>query len=1183
KVEVNTTLNGQTASSTIDKLGSTEVNYGSEFNLEIVVNNGYILQNVYVDGMAQDDLVDKLAGTYTLTIPSVTKDTNIEVVTIKDTYTVSVGSGVVIADGVNTVSYKGEKTIYVAVTNSTDLVTLTVDNVTLNANDVMFNSDESRYEYTITNITKDIAVVAETKASHNLYTFVVGEAGGITVAPKNGRNTVATGEDKVYKLTLSEDYHIYSIKVSDGQNATNVELNSLIATEDGYLLNIENITSNLDIVVTIATGSYKITIESGANGKTLPENEVGVSYPGESKIIVFYPDEYYTIDYVEIDGDQDNRLSISDLSIDAYGNYYYEFENIFANHTLKVEFKLVEYTITINTRGSGICGTMTSTSTTITYGQTLDYDLVINEGYVLVKLLKDGVAQDGYNDLAHGNYEYTLSNVTSDVVFDLYFADSTYDINISVNNGTMGSVNTGNTTTVGYGNDFTFEFTANDGYILKDVLLDSESVIDMVEDNKYTLSNITESYNLEVIFEVKRTITINLNDSSAGYINVGTGEYDVVDGSTQNIGIFVNYGYMIESIVVDGENVDDIDSMLNTEDGGYYYTIASVTKDYVIDVTLVKTTYSVMVTKTSGGNVTPYSINAISVNYGHAVSFVMTPYTNYVLKSIVINGEDYTDLCTNDSGVYTYVITSVKQDYVVEISFATSVNNIVFNITGSGAVTPAPNGNVIEIPFNASKLVTFTADIDYVIGSLTIDGVTETNAIGKTEYYYSFTRVQEGHIVNVAFVPSKYSVDVTSNANGSTNKDGANEVDFNATLDIVITPDSGYVISEILVNTETYDLDELISSDEGLVLRLENINTDYVIEVSFDVSYTVELNANIESAVVIEGERVVLVGSSHEYVIRVNDGYMITNITIDSIAINPIEIYDATNDCYIVEFTNINENHVVDITLVQTGYGITITATDGGHTSEIGTVIVDYAGSKDVIITPDSHYHVTSVKLDGVEILQDLVLSDGAYTVTITNVVSDRTLDVKFELDSVHVELVINNTYGGYVIPSTSVTLKYGESQSYEINVYEDYVLAEVKINDTESVDLESIRLNLRKYQYNFGSVTSNQKIEITFAKAKYYMQNTASQGGSISASASVNYNEDYMCYITPNANYDILAVNVNGVDIDLNTLKVDEIGTYIEFNGVKQNYTIRDSFTLQTFNISVNIENASYGNVDYA
>ena len=105
-----------------------------------------------------------------------------------------------------------------------------------------------------------------------------------------------------------------------------------------------------------------------------------------------------------------------------------------------------------------------------------------------------------------------------------------------------------------------FEFTANDGYILEDVLLDSESVLDAVVGNTFTLENVDAEYELTVIFSVKRTITITLNDENAGYINVGTGDYDVVDGSTQNIAVFVNYGYLIESITVNGEVLTDIDT-----------------------------------------------------------------------------------------------------------------------------------------------------------------------------------------------------------------------------------------------------------------------------------------------------------------------------------------------------------------------------------------------------------------------------------------------------------------------------------------------------------------------------------------------------------------------------------------------------------------------------------------------
>lgn len=1184
KVEVTTTITGATGSATINKDEVTEVDYGSDYTVEIVVNSGYILQSVYVSGVQDETLIDKSSGTYTLTVADINKDTDIEIVVIKDTYTVNVGSGITI-DGGNTVAYKGSKTIYVDVTSTTDLVSLTVGNTTMDANDVMFDKDNSRYVYTIENITADIAVVAETKTLHNLYVTVVGDQAGIVVEALNGRDTVATGEDKVYKLTLATDYYVYKIKLSDGTNVEDVALNTLVAVDDYYLLNIDSVTTNLDIVITIATGSYKITIESGDNGKTIPESEIGVSYPGEDKMIVFYPDAHYTIDYVELDGDSANRLYVDDLGVDAYGNYYYEFIDIFASHTLKVEFKLIEYSITINTMGTGFGGEMTNAGnkTSITYGSSIDYTLEVESGYVLVKMLRDGVEVDGFSNLTMGEYSYTLSNVVADTVFELHFADSEYEIDVSVNDSAMGSVNATAVQVVAYGEDYTFEFTANAGYILKDVLLDGTSVMADVVDNTYTLENVTNTYTLDVIYDVKRTITITVNDESAGYVNVGTGEYAVVDGSAQNIGIFVNYGYMIADIKVDGVSLQDIDSLYNEEDGGYYYAITSVTRDYAVDITLVKTTYNVRVTKTSGGNVSPYSINPIVANYNSSIEFTMTPYANYVLKSIVVGGTDVTDLCTNVSGVYKYTLAYITEDYLVEVSFASSTNNIVITTEGEGSVTPEPSGNIVEIPFNGSQSFTFTAGADYVISSLVVDSEEVTLATGKTEYYYSFNRVQTGHTVSVTYVPSTYNVEVTASQNGTVDKVGSNAIAFLSSIAIAITPDDGYTIKAIMVDSEDYDLSALTENDGVYILNITGITKDYTVDVTFDVAYEVTATSNIDTAVSFEGEFTPVLGSTQAYIIRISDGYMVTTILVDGVEVIPSDIYDVTNDCYVVEFNSITDNHTIDVTVVQTGYTITITSNEGGHTNEIGSIVVDYASSRDIIITPDEHYHVVSIKLDGVDITDSLQLVDGAYTVAVENVVSDRTVDVVFELDFVYIELVINNTYGGYVVPSNSVTLRYGEDQSYEINVYEDYVLAEVRINDTDVVDLETIRLNLRKYLYSFDNVTTDQKIEITYARARYYVQNTASSGGTVSNSQYVNYGEDYKCYIIPSDHYQISSVMVNDTPIDIATLEQDEIGYYLEFTNVSENYNIRASFELQRFTITVNIENDTYGTVDYA
>jgi hypothetical protein len=128
--------------------------------------------------------------------------------------------------------------------------------------------------------------------------------------------------------------------------------------------------------------------------------------------------------------------------------------------------------------------------------------------------------------------------------------------------------------------------------------------------------------------------------------------------------------------------------------------------------------------------------------------------------------------------------------------------------------------------------------------------------------------------------------------------------------------------------------------------------------------------------------------------------------------------------------------------------------------------------------------------------------------------------------------------------------VSYGGSQTFTITPNPGYDISDVKIDGVSQGPISS---------YTFTNVTSGHTISATFVLKVYSITASAGSGGTISPSGSVpvNYGAGQTFTITPNTNYAIADVVVNGSSVGAQ-------GSYTISN-VTSNQTITASFVLQT------------------
>ena len=197
-------------------------------------------------------------------------------------------------------------------------------------------------------------------------------------------------------------------------------------------------------------------------------------------------------------------------------------------------------------------------------------------------------------------------------------------------------------------------------------------------------------------------------------------------------------------------------------------------------------------------------------------------------------------------------------------------------------------------------------------------------------------------------------------------------------------------------------------------------------------------------------------------------------------------------------------------------FTITASAGIGGSIDPTGEVIVQAGEDQAFTITPDTGFEVADVLVDG--------LSVGAVTeYTFEDVMADHTIEASFEV--IEYTITASAGTGGSITPSGDVIVEYGEDQTFTITPETGYEVVDVLV-DGLSVGVVT--------EYTFTNVTADHTIEASFDLIEFTITATAGAGGSITPSGSVlvDYGNDQVFTITPDADYKVADVLVDGSSV---------------------------------------------------
>jgi flagellin-like protein len=284
--------------------------------------------------------------------------------------------------------------------------------------------------------------------------------------------------------------------------------------------------------------------------------------------------------------------------------------------------------------------------------------------------------------------------------------------------------------------------------------------------------------------------------------NVGQGPVQIsnsyVNSNLQTFTADPNYpdnvlpeGNTADITVAGTYNAGDKLNIKITSSDGTFITTSGTVKDSTSGSG--STLYTVAVTQTANGAIAP---GTGSYSASSTPSFTITPDSGYHIASITANGASIA--VTNSAG-QTYQFASLAADGTLTATYAANTVQYTITVTQgtNGVISPGTN----SYDAGSTPSFTVTPNSGYHIASITANGasVAVTNSAGQT---YQFSALSAAGTLTATYAVNtvQYQITVTQTANGVI-APGTSSYDAGSTPSFTITPNSGYHIASITVNT----------------------------------------------------------------------------------------------------------------------------------------------------------------------------------------------------------------------------------------------------------------------------------------------------------------------------------------------------------------------------------------------
>ncbi|MBF0559877.1 MAG: choice-of-anchor D domain-containing protein, partial [Nitrospirae bacterium] len=1131
--------------------GAATVNSGGSQTYTITPNTGYQISDVQVDGVSVG-----VVSTYIFS--NVTANHTIAAAFTNNAYTVTPSAdtnGTISPATPQSVNYGN--TASFTVTPNSGYVISSVSG----CGGTLVNNT-----YTTGAITSDCTVSAT--FSVNTYTITVSQGLNGTIAPST--SIVNAGDDLIFTVTPAQHYHVTSVVV-DGADQGPLSSYSFTKIAGPHTItatySIDQVTltvqktgtgtgsvtstpSGIDCGNTCSTTfnyGTPVTISGAASNNSIFNGWSGGCSGTGTCSVTLTDNTIITADF------EAPQISVTPSSTD------------FGSVNMAQSSAAQAFTITNNggapltISGAALTGPNTTdfsvtsdscSNATLQFNRTCEVDVVFNPATAGIKFAKVTVSS---NDPSTPTFDITLNGT----------GVQTYTITPSAGNG--GSISPSTAQTVTNGATMSFTVTANSGYSVSSVSGCGGSLTG----NTYTTGSITSDCAVIASFAVT-TYSIASSAGSNGSISPN-GSTSVNYGDSQSYTITPASGYHVADVQVDGTSVSAVTG----------YTFSNVTANHTINATFSKNTsntFTITLVPGANGTIT----GATTVNYGDNQTYTITPNTGYQISNVTLDG-------VSQGAVSSVVLLNITANHTIKATFTIKTYSVTPSAGANGIISPS---TAKTVKYNATTSFTVKPDTGYQIQSATGCGGTLS---GGT---YTTGPVTGDCTVSATFVAKTYTVTPSAGANGSINPSTAQAVSYKGTASFAVTPDTGYDIKSVkgcggTLSGSTYTT--------GLVTADCTVSATFVAK-----TYTVTPSAGANGSIGQSTPKTVKYNATTSFTVMADIGYQIESVTGCGGALsgNKYTTGPVTGDC------------TVSATFTAKNYTVTPIAGSDGSITPSSAQTVAYKGTTSFTIASDTGYQIKSVSgckgtLSGSTYTtgpitgnctvaasftaQTYVVTPSAgangsispsaaktvkYNATTTFTVKP---DTGYQIQSVTgcggtlsgstyttgpvtgdctvAASYTTKTYtvtpsagaNGSINPSTAQTVSYKGTTSFNVTPDTGHDIKSVK----------GCGGTLSGNTYTTGPVTADCTVSATFTLNAYTITASAGANGGItpSGATTVNSGGSQTYTITPNSNYHIADVQVDGTS-------VGAVSSYT-FSNVTANHTISATFAINTYAVT--------------
>ncbi|MHC4498794.1 MAG: InlB B-repeat-containing protein, partial [Planctomycetota bacterium] len=474
---------------------------------------------------------------------------------------------------------------------------------------------------------------------------------------------------------------------------------------------VSDIRASHTVLVTFKRIQYTISVSGGPCGVIDPNGPIIVNCGDDPEICVA-PDNCCEVHIWYLDGS----------SVQTGGDCYI-LRDIRANHTVRVTFKPIQYTIWASAGPGGSVDP--NGAIIVNCGDDLQLCATPADCYEVDTWYVDG------NSVQPVDGCYTLPNIRGNHTVLVTFKRIQYTISASAGPG--GVIDPSGATIVNCGDDLQLCATPADCYVVDTWTVDGNSVQPVA--GCYTLSDIRANHTVLVTFkDVLCSMTATAGPGGSidpnGVVTVSCGSGPVPFCATPDSCYEVDTWYVDGNAVLAGANCQSV----------------TCVPSRTVHVTFKPIQYTIWASAGPGGVIDPNG--AIVVNCGDDLQLCATPADCYVIDTMTVDGNSIQPV----DGCYT--LSNIMGSHTVHVTFRL----LQYTVTVPCAV---PNGSInpcgeITVDCGDDLELCATPDACYEVDTWYVDG----NSVQVGGACYMLSNIMSNHTVSVTFTLIQYTLTI---------------------------------------------------------------------------------------------------------------------------------------------------------------------------------------------------------------------------------------------------------------------------------------------------------------------------------------------------------------------------------------------------------------------------------------